>query len=68
MEVEDHGKKIVVRDEADERLLFPQELTLLAELSKSLKVVGWYGNFASNQPLDHSAQSKRMIGVLQKVG
>jgi len=68
MHVDDNGRKFVVRDEADERLLFPQELTLLAAQSKSLAVVGWYGDFAINQPLDHSPRSRRMIGVLQKVG
>lgn len=68
LHVNDHGKKIVVRDEADERLLFPQELSLLAAQSKSLEVVGWYGDFAINQPLDHSPKSRRMIGVFQKVG
>lgn len=68
MHVDDHGKKIVVKDEADERLLFPQEITLLAELSGALKVVGWYGDFDIRQPLDHSPKSRRMIGVLQKRG
>ncbi len=68
MHVNDNGKRLVVKDEADERLMFPQEITLLAQLSKSLKVVGWYGAFDAGQPLDHSPKSVRMIGVLQKVG
>lgn len=68
MHINDHGKEMVVSDTAEERLMFPQEITLLAELSKSLKVVGWYGDFNIGQPLDHSPKSRRMIGVLQKVG
>lgn len=68
MHVDDHGKKLVVKDEADERLLYPQEISLLADLSRSLKVVGWYGAFDIRQPLDHSPSSVRMIGVLQKTG
>ncbi len=68
MHVNDHGKQIVVKDEANERLLFPQEINLLAEASGALKVVGWYGDFNMNQPLDHSEKSQRMIGVLQRVG
>jgi SAM-dependent methyltransferase len=68
MHVDDNGKKIVVKDEADERLLFPQEISLLAESSGKLKVVGWYGDFDINQPLDHSEASQRMIAVLQRVG
>jgi len=68
LHVDDNGRKIVVRDEADERLLFPQELSLLAAQSKTLEVVGWYGDFDIGQPLDHSPKSRRMIGVFQKVG
>ena len=68
MHVDDHGKKMVVKDEADERLMFPQEINLLAEQSKALKVVGWYGGFDVRQPLDHTPASVRMIGVLQKIG
>ena len=33
MHVDDHGKRFVVKDEADERLLFPQEIALLAAAS-----------------------------------
>ncbi len=68
LHVNDNGRKIVVKDEADERLLFPQELSLLAAQSKALEVVGWYGDFSIKQPLDHSPKSRRMIGVFQKVG
>ena len=68
LHVNDRGKKIVVKDEADERLLYPQEINLLAQLSQKLAVVGWYGDFDINQPLDHTPASRRMIGVLQRVG
>ncbi len=68
MHINDHGKQIVVKDSADERLMFPQEINLLAEVSKSLKVVGWYGDFKISQPLDYTSNSRRMIGVLQKIG
>lgn len=68
MHVNDNGKKTVVSDTAQERLMFPQEIVLMGELAKTLKVVGWYGDFDINQPLDSSPKSKRMIGVLQKVG
>ena len=68
MHVNDDGKKTVVSDTAQERLMFPQEIVLMGELAKTLKVVGWYGDFDIHQPLDHSPKSKRMIGVLQKVG
>jgi len=68
MLVNDHGKKFEIVDRAEERLMFPQELTLIAELSGMLKTVAWYGDFNINQPLDSTAQSRRMIGVFQKIG
>lgn len=68
LRVNDHGKEIVVRDYADERLMYPQEINLLAQLSQQLKVVEWFGDFDIHQPLDHSEKSQRMIAVLQKVG
>jgi SAM-dependent methyltransferase len=66
MTIDDNGKKVTVRDQADERLLFPQELTLLAKLSGSLEAVAWHGDYDLAQPLDHSAKSRRLIGVFQK--
>ncbi len=69
MRVNDNGKELVVYDEADERLMYPQEINLLAELSGNLKVVGWFGDFKINQKLEPTpAGSQRMIAVLQKVG
>jgi hypothetical protein len=66
MRVKDGSKDLVVHDAADERLMFPQEITLLGELSGALKVVGWYGDFDLTCALDHSPRSRRMIGVLQR--
>ncbi|HEX6386879.1 MAG TPA: class I SAM-dependent methyltransferase [Anaerolineae bacterium] len=64
--IDDNGREIVIQDSAAERLFVPQEIQLLADLSAAFKVVGWYGDFDLNQPLDMSLQSKRMIAVLQK--
>jgi SAM-dependent methyltransferase len=66
MRVNDHGHKWVVQDSAKERLLLPQEIYLLAELSGALQVVGWYGDFDLGQPLDDSPLSRWMIIILQK--
>ena len=68
MHINDHGHEIVIHDGADERLLLPQEVRLLADLSGVLWVVGWYGDFDLSQPLDDSPASRRMIAVLQKRG
>jgi hypothetical protein len=66
MRVNDHGQIQVVRDSAKERLLLPQEICLLAELSGALRVAGWHGDFDLAQPLDDSPASRRMIAILQK--
>jgi SAM-dependent methyltransferase len=66
MRVNDHGQTWVVHDSAKERLIFPQEICLLAELSGVLQVAGWYGDFDLAQPLDDSPASRRMIAILQK--
>jgi SAM-dependent methyltransferase len=64
--VNDHGQELVMRDSARERLCCPQEVRLLAEMSGAFEVVGWYGDFNLNQPLDNSSASQRMIVILQK--
>lgn len=66
MHVDDHGEKQVIKDAAYERLITPQELTLLARLSGVLKPVGWHGSFDISQPLDNSPASHRLIMVMQK--
>jgi hypothetical protein len=35
---------------------------------EAFRLVGWYGDFDLNQPLDNSPASTRMITVLQKSG
>lgn len=69
MEVEmivvEDGEKMVFKDSALERVLCPQELILLAQLSGAFDVVQWFGDFDTNQPLTTSSESSRMICVLQ---
>lgn len=64
--IDDRAKLIVFHDSAQERMLFPQELVLLAELSGALRVVGWHGDYDVDQPLDYSSNSRRMICVMQR--
>lgn len=68
MRVSENGHLKVIRDSAQERLLMPQEMRLLAERSAVLRPVGWYGDFDLNQPLDNSPASSRMVTLLQKAG
>lgn len=67
MRVDDHGQKQVIHDYAQERILSPQEIGLLVQLSGALELVGWYGDFDLQQGLDNSPASKKMIAVLQKM-
>jgi SAM-dependent methyltransferase len=68
MHINENGKKTVIKDSADERLLFPQEINFMAEVSGAMRVVGWFGDFNLQSPLKHSPETKRMLAVLQKVG
>lgn len=63
--VEEDGERQVLRDTARERVLTPQEIELLAELSGGFQPVGWYGDFDPDLPLDAGPASRRMIGVLE---
>ncbi len=66
MRVSENGEQIIIRDSAVERMFTPQELTLLAELSGALHVVGWYGDAKLSQPFDRTPASRRMICIMQK--
>lgn len=66
IEINDHGHQTTIMDHAYERLLAPTEITLLTRLSKVFDVVGWYGAYNLNQPLDTSLDSYRAIAILQK--
>jgi SAM-dependent methyltransferase len=66
MQVTANGQETIIHDSAKERMLMPQEITLLTQLSGSLKVVGWYGDYDLGQPFDSTPASRRMLAVLQK--
>lgn len=66
MRVTTNGQETIIRDVTKERVLMPREITLLAQLSGELAVVGWYGDYDLGQPLDNTPASRRMIAVLQK--
>jgi hypothetical protein len=66
LHVTENGEDQVVYDTADERLLIPQEINLLAQLSGALEVVGWHGNYDLAQPLDASTASTWILAVLKK--
>lgn len=57
----------VIFDKAMERLITPQEIQLLAQLSTKFRVVGWHGDFDLNQPFDSSPAAQHMLCLLQKL-
>ncbi len=67
MRIFENGKEQRIAEKSQERLYSPQIIKLLAEKSGALNVVGWFGAFDLEQPLDNTSNSQGMIGVLQKV-
>ena len=68
MTIQENGTTRVVEDSAVERFLLPQEIELLTMLAGNMRVAGWHGDYDLKQGLDNSPASRRMLGVLQKVG
>jgi SAM-dependent methyltransferase len=66
LRVVDHGKEMIVRDKARERLLLPQEIEALCKLTSALKVEAWYGGYDVRQALTWAPECRRMIAVLRK--
>lgn len=66
VEVDDHGEVSIFKDIAVERMLIPQEIILLAQLSGVFEVVDWYGDFDPSIKFDPIGRTRRMIAVLQK--
>jgi cyclopropane fatty-acyl-phospholipid synthase-like methyltransferase len=52
---------------AQERIYLPRELNPLVRLAGGFKLIGWYGSFRENQPLDYSHNSNRQVGIYQRV-
>lgn len=68
MRINDHGQKSVITDRSLENTWSLREIRLITEhIVGDLKVVGYYGDYNLNQPLDWSAQSVKMITVIQKM-
>ena len=65
-QIRQNGHIEILRDSAQKRLLVPQEIRLLVDRSEAFRLIGWYGDFDLNQPLDNSAASTRMVTALQK--
>jgi ubiquinone/menaquinone biosynthesis C-methylase UbiE len=65
--IEEDGVEEIVHDTATERYMTPNEIRLLAQISGKFTVTDWYGDYRLDQPLDNTANSRKMITVLQKI-
>lgn len=65
--VDDHGKQIVLEDAAWLRMLLPLEMSRHAA-KHGLRLVGSYGDWRFDQPLDDSEASWRNLAVYVKDG
>jgi SAM-dependent methyltransferase len=68
MHIFENGQVRNILEKSRERLYSPQTIKLLAEKSGALEVVGWFGDFDLDQPLDNTPGSQGMVGLLQKTG
>lgn len=69
MRINDHGQEQVIHSQSIERTTTIQEMKVVAEhVVGGMKVVGYYGDFDLNQPLDWSPSAESMITILQKIG
>ena len=64
--VNDHGAIETFHDTSHERLVTPQEINLLADLSGAFEVCAWYGDYDPARPLDASPLSKEAIAVMKR--
>jgi len=68
LHIDDKGDVQTIHDRARERVFSPPELRLLANASGVFDIVGWYGDFRIDQPLDHSPEAQVMILILKQKG
>lgn len=67
MRINEHGERKTIFDKSYERTMAMGEVQLIAEhVVKAWKIVGYYGDYTMNQPLDWTPNAKSMITVLQK--
>jgi hypothetical protein len=42
LEVDDHGRKMLLEESRDTRMIFPQEFLTLVELNGRFEFIGWF--------------------------
>jgi hypothetical protein len=67
IEVDDHGRKLVIRDEHIKRVIYPQEFLHFIECHPAFEFVGWWNDWDLDQPLDGTKKVNRPITVIRRV-
>jgi len=67
LEVDDHGKKLVIRDECVKRVIYPQEFLHFIECHPAFEFVGWWNDWDLDQPLEGTQKIARPITVIRRV-
>jgi SAM-dependent methyltransferase len=66
-DITEDGRRHVVTQRHQTRIVFPQELRALIELAGGLEFAGWFSNFSLARPLERSRGALMMITVLRRL-
>ena len=66
LEIDDHGKRLTIADEATKRVIYPQEFRLFIGARRDFEFVGWWNDWDLDQPLNGSQKIARPIAVVRR--
>jgi SAM-dependent methyltransferase len=66
-DITENGHRRVVTQRHKTRIVFPQELRAMVELTGGLEFVGWYSAFSLARPLERARNALMMITVLRRL-
>ena len=59
--VNDHGTRHTIEGHSARKLIYPQELVALLDQQREFELVGWYNNFALQQPKDEKGRRQVVL-------
>jgi SAM-dependent methyltransferase len=66
LEVDDHGRKLTIRDENVKRVVYPQEFLHFIKCRPDFEFVGWWNNWDLDAPLDGTKKINRPIVIVRR--
>jgi SAM-dependent methyltransferase len=66
LEVDDHGRRLTIRDESVRRVIYPQEFLHFILCRPDFDFVGWWNNWNLDQPLAGMKEINRPIVVVRR--